>query len=56
MDGLEKQLDNLLLQVTTYNEKPTKAESLRIRNALNQLKKDTTGYKQDLIALDKAGY
>lgn len=55
MEDLYNELCSILDSINVYIDVPTKAESLRIRNKLNTLKKNITGYKQDLVAADKAG-
>ena len=37
-----------------YQTKPTKAESKRLRAAINEFKKNATSYKQLLLEADKA--
>jgi hypothetical protein len=43
----------LLSQSQAYQDKPTKAESKRMRDTLNDLKKVATDAKKELIALDE---
>jgi len=40
-------------QIAAYNEKPTKAESGRIRKTLGEIKKQVTGVRAALVAADK---
>lgn len=42
----------LLDQAQAYHTKPTKAETKRMRDTLNDLKKIATDAKKELIALD----
>ena len=42
-----------LSQAQAYQDKPTKAESKRMRDTLNDLKKVATDAKKELIALDE---
>ena len=53
---LETQLKSLLDEVKDYNKNPTKACSKRVRTKLLGIKKQTASIRQELIALDKAGY
>lgn len=53
---LETQLESILAEVKAYNAKPTKATSKRIRTGLGSIKKQTASIRQELVALDKAGY
>lgn len=55
-EDLEKQLGSLLAEVVAYNDSPTKANSKRVRTGLGQIKKQTASIRQELVALDKAGY
>lgn len=43
----------LLSQAQAYQAKPSKAESKRMRDTLNDLKKVATDAKKELIALDE---
>lgn len=43
----------LLDQAQAYQDKPTKAESKRMRDTLNDLKKVATDAKKELISLDE---
>jgi hypothetical protein len=43
-----------LAEKASYDAKPTKAASKRMRDALNEMKKTATAAKADLIAADKA--
>lgn len=57
MTELNKIRDDLELalgQITSYQVKPTKAESARIRKTLGAIKKQVTGVRAVLIAADKA--
>jgi predicted lipoprotein len=47
-------LETALEQINKYEEKPTKAESARIRATLGAIKKDVTGVRAALVAADKA--
>ena len=42
-------------QIEKYEANPTKAESRRIRNSLNSIKKLVTPAKAELLEADKAG-
>ena len=53
---LQQELQTLVAEVTAYNKKPTKAASKRIRTGLGSIKKQTASLRQELVALDKAGY
>ena len=52
------ELNTLLItataQINSYQAKPTKAESARIRKTLGQIKKDVTPVRAVLVAADKA--
>jgi hypothetical protein len=52
-NDLMKLVATLNDQDAAYSEKPTKAESARIRKSLNEIKKLVTPAKQDLIEADK---
>ena len=41
-------------QITRYENKPTKAESARIRKTLGTIKNQVTGVRAALVAADKA--
>ena len=41
-------------QINAYGDKPTKAESARIRKTLSTIKNQVTGTRAALIAADKA--
>ena len=56
MNELQAQLESLLEEVTSYNEKQTKAASKRIRLKLGALKNQTPIIRAELVAADKAGY
>ena len=56
MKELEEQLTHLLAEVESYNNKPNKSKSKRIRTGLGALKKQVTGLRSSLIAADNAGY
>ena len=50
-----KELVNILIkEIETYETKPTKACSLRIRKLSNQIGKDGVQLRATLIAMDKA--
>ena len=55
-ETLQEQLVSLLAEVTAYNTKPNKSISKRIRTGLGSIKKQTASLRQELVALDKAGY
>lgn len=46
--------EKLIAEKATYDTRPTKAGSKRMRDYLNQLKKVATVAKQELITADKA--
>ena len=56
MKTLQEELVALLTEVNTYNDKPNKSLSGRIRTKLGKLKKDVTAIRSILVAADKAGY
>jgi hypothetical protein len=56
MNELQKQLESLLAEVTDYNNKPTKANSKRVRTKLGGLKKNVTSIRAELVAKDSKGY
>ena len=45
----------LVDQFAKYSEKPTKAESKRIRATVNEMQKLAVAAKRDMIAADEAG-
>ena len=47
-------IETVSAQITAYEAKPTKAESKRIRNSLNSIKKLVTPAKTELLNADKA--
>ena len=47
-------LETAIAQINAYTEKPTKAESGRIRKTLGEIKKQVTGVRAALVAADKA--
>ena len=49
----KQQMMDCLNQIEKYETKPTKAESARIRNSLNGIKKGITEAKRDLLTADK---
>ena len=54
---LQNELESLLIKVAEYNNvKKTKTISGKIRAELGELKKKVTGYRADLVNLDRAGY
>ena len=53
---LQTELVQLLTDVNTYQEKPNKSLSARIRKQLGELKKKVTPLRATLVELDKAGY
>ncbi len=55
-ERLQQELQTLTAEVVAYNEKPTKAAAKRIRTGLGSIKKQTASLRQELVALDKAGY
>lgn len=56
MNEVETQLLNLLAEVSSYKETPTKAKSKRIRLQLGKLKNDTPILRKELMDLDAKGY
>ena len=48
------QLEAALTSINNYLEKPTKAESGRIRKVIGEIKKDITPLRAILVAADKA--
>lgn len=46
--------EKLIAEKATYDARPTKAGSKRMRDYLNQIKKVATVAKQELITADKA--
>jgi hypothetical protein len=54
LNNMAAQLGDALTRINDYNEKPTKAESARIRKVLGEIKKDVTGVRAALVAADKA--
>ena len=56
MNELQTQIESLLEEVTSYNDKPNKAKSKRIRLQLGKLKNDTPIVRKELMDLDAAGY
>ena len=56
MKLLQEELVELLTEVNTYNEKPNKSLSGRIRAKLGKIKKDVTPLRSLLVEADKAGY
>jgi hypothetical protein len=44
----------LLAQAAKYADKPTKAESKRLRATINDIQKVTVAAKRDLVAADSA--
>ena len=47
-------LTTAVAQIAAYSEKPTKAESGRIRKTLGEIKKQVTGVRAALVEADKA--
>ena len=47
-------LGDALTRINSYNNKPTKAESARIRKVLGEIKNNVTGTRAALVAADKA--
>jgi hypothetical protein len=45
--------DTLTAQAENYSTRPTKAESKRMRDTINDMKKLATSAKQDLLTADK---
>ena len=56
MTELQTQLESLLNEVASFNEKPNKAKSKRIRVKLGKLKNDTPILRRELMSLDTKGY
>jgi len=54
MQELTNLVQSLNQEIESYNTKPTKAASKRIRLLLGQLKKETPRLRAQLIELDKA--
>jgi predicted lipoprotein len=54
LTSIKALLEAALSQINKYEEKPTKAESARIRATLGSIKKDVTGVRAALVAADKA--
>lgn len=48
--------DTLATQIQKYSDKPTKAESARLRATLGSIKNLVTPLRKQLVAADKAGY
>lgn len=46
-------LGDAFTRINSYNEKPTKAESARIRKVLGEIKKQVTPVRAALVAADK---
>ncbi len=53
LNELTTLLGEAFTRINTYNEKPTKAESARIRKVLGEIKKQVTGVRAALVAADK---
>jgi len=53
---LQDDLTQLLQDVCTYQEKPNKSISGRIRKQLGDLKKEVTPLRATLVARDRDGY
>ena len=53
---LQADLIQLLTDVNTYDEKPNKSLSGRVRKQLGELKKEVTAIRAELVELDKKGY
>jgi len=51
---IKADLQLALEQIGAYEEKPTKAQSARIRKTLGEIKKAVTGVRAALVAQDKA--
>ena len=51
---IKQELETALEQINSYETKPTKAESARIRKTLGEIKKQVTGVRAALVAADKA--
>ena len=56
LETLEKELQELLDEVSNYNTKPNKSISARVRAKLGKLKKDVTPLRSLLVEADKLGY
>ena len=54
MNKLVEELEAILAGLEKLQEKHSKAESLRVRNALSRLKNGITDYKRELMSMDKA--
>lgn len=54
LDTIYQELIAATNAITAYKEKPTKAESGRIRKTLGEIKKQVTGVRAALVAADKA--
>jgi len=53
LNEIKSQLTLVLNQINKYEEKPTKAESARIRKSLSTIKNNVTAVRAELIAVDK---
>ncbi len=56
IEKLEDALREVLVEVETYNKKPNKSLSGRIRKQLGEIKKDITPIRALLVKADKTGY
>jgi len=56
LDSIIDLMENLQAEIEAYNEKPTKAVSLRIRKLTQQLGNQGKFARAELIAADKEGY
>ncbi len=56
LNNLKTLVEGLAVKLDKYETKPTKAESKRIRDDLNELRKLAPIVRSDLVAADKAGY
>lgn len=56
INDLTKVAGELLKEIDSYNTKPNKAKSKRIRLLLGQIKNATPGLRATLVEADKSGY
>jgi hypothetical protein len=54
LQNISTLLTDAVERINTYSNKPTKAESARIRKVLGQIKKQVTGARAALVEADKA--
>ncbi len=56
MEEITQLAEKLNTELVAYNNKPTKACSLRIRKLLGEIKKSTPVIRAKLVELDTVGY